>query len=125
MGTRASVIFKEKGKTVAAIYRQYDGYVSDGLGDELVNIVSEGKVGNGIGYPRPKLGSYFNGAGCLFATVVAKLKDEVGNVYICPVNEVGNQGEDYIYTVEVINSKVNISVEGGDYDEETLITSIN
>lgn len=124
MGTRASVIFKENSKNVAAIYRQYDGYVRGGLGDELVEIISSGKVGNGIAFPRPKLGEYFNGAGCLFATVVAKLKDEVGNVYICPVNDVGNQGEDYIYTVEVNKGKVNISVMGGNYDEETLMVSI-
>jgi hypothetical protein len=124
MGTRASVIFKENSKNVVAIYRQYDGYVRCGLGDELVEIISSGKVGNGITFPRPKLGEYFNGAGCLFATVVAKLKDEAGSVYICPVNEVGNQGEDYIYTVEVNKGKVNISVMGGDYDEETLMVSI-
>jgi hypothetical protein len=97
MGTRASVIFIEKNQPVCAIYRQYDGY-PEGLGAELKEIVKGGKSINGLGSDRT-LGSHFNGAGCMFATMIAKLKDEAGNVYMCNINDVGNQGEDYVYTV--------------------------
>ena len=95
MATRASVIFKEKGEPVFAMYKHYDGY-PDGLGAELKSIVSGGKLVNGLGSNRT-LGSTFNGYGCMFATIIAKLKDEPGNVYICKISDVGQQGEDYLY----------------------------
>jgi hypothetical protein len=104
MGTRASVIFTEKNQPVCAIYRQYDGY-PEGLGAELESIIKAGKFSTGLGSDRT-LGSHFNGAGCMFATVIAKLKEEAGNVYMCNPNEVGDQFEDYVYTV---NEKGEIS----------------
>lgn len=97
MGTRASVIFKEKDKPMFAMYRHYDGYPT-GLGEELKAIISGGTIVNGLGSNRT-LGATFNGAGCLFATIISKLKDEPGNVYMCHIDQVGNQGEDYIYEV--------------------------
>ncbi len=98
MATRASVIFKEKGEPVFAMYKQYDGY-PEGLGDTLKSIVKQGKIVNGLG-PDRTLGSYFNGYGCMWATIIAKLKDEPGNVYICKISDVGQQGEDYVYEMD-------------------------
>ena len=97
MGTRASVIFEEAGEPVLAIYKHYDGYPS-GLGAQLQEIISAGKLVNGLGSDRT-LGSYFNGYGCMFATIIAKLKEEPGNVYVCRIKDVGQQSEDFIYEV--------------------------
>ena len=97
MGTRASVIFKEKGEPVFAMYKHYDGY-PEGLGEDLKSIISNGRIVNGLGQNRT-LSSTFNGYGCMFATIIAKLKDEPGNVYICKISDVGQQGEDFIYEV--------------------------
>ena len=113
MGTRASVIFIEKGKPMFAMYRQFDGYL-EGLGQELKDIVKAGKVVNGLGSDHRTLGNFFNGAGCLFATVIAKLKTQPGNVYICRVEDVGRQGEDFVYTMdefgEVASRKTNYEI---------------
>ena len=95
MATRASVIFKEKGQPVFAMYKHYDGY-PEGLGEELKSIVSAGRIVNGLG-PDRTLGSSFNGYGCMWATIIAKLKDQPGDVYICKISDVGQQGEDYVY----------------------------
>ena len=95
MATRASIIFKEGGRPMAAIYKQYDGY-PEGLGAKLKEIVAGGQMVNGC-LPGDELGKRFNGAGCLFATVIQQLKRTVGDVYICHPDDVGHQGEDYIY----------------------------
>ena len=95
MATRASVIFKTKGKPMFAMYKHWDGY-PNGLGARLKEIVSTGPIVNGLGSDRT-LGSVFNGAGCMFATVIAKMKQEPGDVYICDIESVGKQGEDYVY----------------------------
>jgi hypothetical protein len=110
MGTRAAILCQENGKNVMAIYRQYDGYIRGGLGDDLKSILDNGKIGNGIS-GRPKLGEYFNGSGCLFATIISTLKDAVGNVYICPIDYVKNQGEEYIYTINVVGNNITLHVE--------------
>lgn len=100
MATRASVIFKHFGEPVFAMYKHYDGY-PDGLGKEIKEIVSGGKLVNGLG-PDKTLGSYFNGYGCMWATIIAKLKNQPGDVYICKISDVGQQGEDYVYEVDVL-----------------------
>ena len=97
MATRASVVFKEKGQPVFAMYKHYDGY-PEGLGKTLKSIITEGKMVNGLGADRT-LGKVFNGYGCMFATIIAKMKDEPGDVYICKVSDVGHQDEDYLYEV--------------------------
>jgi hypothetical protein len=124
MATRASVIFKENGKAIGAMYKHYDGYIKGGLGDDLISLISNGKVGNGIS-GSPKLGEYFNGAGCVFATAIAKLKQSVGDVYICDIESVSNQGEDYIYTIDVIGNKIKLSVKHYDGPEKILIDLAN
>ena len=115
MGTRATVVFKENGVNVAAIYKQYDGYI-DGLGHQLAEIINGGEIGNGIsGFPQ--MGDYFNGAGCLFATIIAKLKTNVGSVYMIDPSTAGDQ--DYNYVVEVNNNVVTLKVFK--YEDESPI----
>jgi len=45
------------------------------------------------------LGEFFNGFGCLVASVVAELKTTPGNVYLYTEREFGNVFEDYVYDV--------------------------
>lgn len=94
MGTRAITVIKDSaGEKVAEIYRQYDGYMEDGHGDDLVGILENTK---------------HNGANCLAASVVAGLKDGVGNIYLLPptdledVQQYANEyGVEFVYEIYV------------------------
>lgn len=102
MATRASIIMKEEGQPLMAIYKHWDGYPS-GLGKQIEDIIAGGKIVNGLSVDS-KLGEVFNGAGCLFATMIAKLKENPGDVYITSLDSVGNNGEEYIYEIDVQNN---------------------
>ncbi len=105
MATRASIRFRDnEGNFVANIYHHYDGY-PDYLGNVLKEIIDEGSIGNGIS-GSPVLGEFFNGFGCLVASVVAKLKISPGNVYLYAEKDFGNVHEDFVYDV-VENSEGN------------------
>ena len=74
------VSFSEKpNKTIVDIYHHYDGY-PEGLGVTLASYLDGKKITNGLGSRDDY--SYFNGLGCLAASLVAELKDGPGNVYI-------------------------------------------
>ena len=45
------------------------------------------------------LGEVFNGMGCLVASVIAKLKERPGMVYLYTEDDFGDCGEDYLYEV--------------------------
>ena len=89
MATRATVSiarreegvsFSEKpDKTIVDIYHHYDGY-PEGLGVKLASYLYDKKITNGLGSRDDY--DYFNGLGCLAASLVAELKDGPGNVYI-------------------------------------------
>ena len=89
MATRATVSiarreegvsFSEKpNKTIVDIYHHYDGY-PEGLGVTLASYLDDKKITNGLGSRDDY--DYFNGLGCLAASLVAELKDGPGNVYI-------------------------------------------
>ena len=89
MATRATVSiarreegvsFSEKpSKTIVDIYHHYDGY-PEGLGVTLASYLDDKKITNGLGSRDDY--DYFNGLGCLAASLVAELKDGPGNVYI-------------------------------------------
>ena len=99
MATRASIVMKEKGKPMMAVYKHWDGYPS-GLGKTLESIISGGTITNGLS-GSPKMGEAFNGAGCLFASIIALLKQGPGDVYVTSLDSVGSAGEEYIYTIDV------------------------
>lgn len=116
MGTRSNyrVIenWKDKstGKTgqnkIALIYCQYDGY-PDGHPLDTIKWLASGTVVNGIGMNEPKL--IFNGAGCLTAQLICKLKDGPGGTYILPMNHFGLCGENYLYDIIVnVDSTIKI-----------------
>lgn len=99
MGTRTLVHIKDGKKTIATIYRQYDGYPT-GMGDDIKKILNEGMVSILNGYSsNDKAPRQFNGMGCLAAFLIGELKDKkIGNVYILPINS-KDVGEDYTYTI--------------------------
>jgi hypothetical protein len=98
MATRASIRFTDnKGNFVANIYHHYDGYPGY-LGNKLKEIIDGGPIENGIS-GRPVLGEFFNGFGCLVASVVAELKTTPGNVYLYTEKDFGNVHEDFVYDV--------------------------
>ena len=121
MATRASITLKENGKTVAAVYKHWDGYIKGGLGDTLTDIIQGGKLVDGLG-PESELGKVFNGTGCLFASIIALLKRTPGDVYLVAPEDVGHQGEDYLYTIEVVDpgydGGIIITLEVEDVDRE-------
>ena len=73
---------EEPNQTIVDIYHHWDGY-PEGLGVTLGWYLSGKKVVNGIS-SKDNEDLIFNGMGCLAASLVAKLKDGPGNVYIEP-----------------------------------------
>ena len=88
MATRATVSiakreegvsFSEKpSKTIVDIYHHYDGS-PEGVGVTLASYLNNKKITNGCSGSND---DYFNGLGCLSASLIAELKDGPGNVYI-------------------------------------------
>ena len=99
MGTRTLVHIKDGKKTIATIYRQYDGYPS-GIGEDIKKILNNGEVDilNGYG-GNSKIPSQFNGMGCLAAFLVGELKQKtIGNLYLWAINS-KDCGEEFVYTL--------------------------
>lgn len=89
---------KIESSEICLVYVQYDGYPS-GHPVETAEWLSTGKVVNGIGLNETEL--IFNGAGCLAAQFIAKLKTGVGNVYMHSLESRGKCSEDYLYDIVV------------------------
>ena len=72
-------------KVMVSIYNHYDGY-PEGLGVTLASYLDGKVITNGLG-SRDNY-DYFNGLGCLAASLIEELKDGPGNIYIedpeCP-----------------------------------------
>ena len=110
MGTRTLVHIKDGKKTVATIYRQYDGYPS-GMGENIKKALNNGDVEVLNGYGGiSKIPAQFNGMGCLAAFLVGELKEQkIGNVYLLAANS-KNHGEDFVYTLTQKDGTVHIKV---------------
>lgn len=99
MGTRSlTFLYDEKAEPFTCFYRQYDGYPS-GHGLELAEILTGGKLVNGIGRDT----NVFNGMGCLAAQIIMRLKDGPGGIYIerPTLEDAGQDFEYHIYTDSV------------------------
>lgn len=113
MGTRSTYRIIEQwqdtetkeieGQEICLIYVQYDGY-PEGHPSEVAEWLSGGRVVNGLGADS-KENLVFNGAGCLAAQLIAKLKDGAGNVYMHTLSSRGNCCEDYLYDIIVTGHK--------------------
>jgi hypothetical protein len=117
MGTRSSYRIIEKYDStstindICVIYVHYDGYPK-GHPLRICKWLSGSKMS--LGYNKIIAGSsitnedlIFNGAGCLAASLVTKLKTDssFGNVYMCPFNSRGKWGEEFMYDIIVSNEK--------------------
>ena len=91
------------------MYRQYDGYPScHGL--ELAEFLSKFRaITNGMGADTTNTA---NGMGCLAAQIVQHFKENsvVGGIYL---HRGGTRdvGEEYIYTVELVDNKLQVTCE--------------
>jgi hypothetical protein len=97
---------KKREIALLTMYRQYDGYPS-GMGADLAEFLSSGKVVNGIGMAETE--RVFNGAGCLAAQLVANFKQGAGGFYIHKPKQ-RNCGEEYIYQVYVDHSNKEVKL---------------
>jgi len=114
MATSASVTIKEGKKTLVNLYVHSDGY-GHGLGMKLLSIISNGKMTNGIRFDiDQKLGSQFNGAGCLAASIISILKNEPGNLYVTSGKE---EDCDHEYIVAVKKDAIVITLDGEKFYE--------
>ena len=111
MGTRTLVHVKDGKKTIATIYRQYDGYPS-GIGEDIKKALNSGEVEILNGYTgSSKIPAQFNGIGCLAAFLVGELKEQkIGNVYLLAANS-KDCGEDFVYTLSEKKSQIYIKVQ--------------
>ena len=90
---------KEINQNICLVYVQFDGYPT-GHPMDTAEWLSTSKVVNGYGANEKKL--VFNGAGCLAAQLIGKLKGgETGNTYVQSLSSRGNSWEDYLYDIIV------------------------
>jgi len=111
MGTRSQTYIyddgskKKRKNCLVNMYRQMDGYPT-GHGLELITFLQDKRMCNGITSPEDK---FFNGDGCLAASIVAHFKTDQGGIYLFPPT-VGPDGMlDYIY--EIYTEKEDIIIE--------------
>lgn len=93
----------EKGQNkLVLVYLQFDGYPT-GHPMDTAEWLSTGKVVNGLSMAETQL--VFNGAGCLAAQLVERLKDGPGGCYIHPMAHRGKCWENYTYDIIVKEDK--------------------
>ena len=101
MGTRSLTHIYDNETLLVTIYRQFDGYPA-GHGKEIARTVADGKFVNGI---TDNNANTYNGAGCFAASLIMKLKAEIGGpggVYIYPPGA-SSMGEEYVYDIHVFS----------------------
>jgi hypothetical protein len=92
---------KIKNENLVLVYLQYDGYPT-GHPIDTAEWLSTGKVVNGYSLNEEL---QFNGAGCLAAQLIAKMKTGTGGVYLQSLKSRGNSWEDYLYDIIVKEDK--------------------
>jgi len=99
MGTRSITRVQVDGKTLIAVYRQFDGYIS-GHGKDLADFLEDRRIVNGYSWGTEK--EVFNGPGCLAANLISFLKREefgkAGSIYIHPTDA---DDEEYSYNINI------------------------
>ena len=98
--TTGKNVKKVKEEPICLVYVQYDGYPS-GHPSEIAEWLAGAKVVNGFGRVEEHE-VIFNGAGCLAAQLIWKLKKgETGGVYMHSLSSRGESCEDYLYDIIV------------------------
>jgi hypothetical protein len=95
MGTTSTTLIMQNDKPLVNMYTQYDGDPS-GHGKDLYNFLKNISLVNGLS-GNESMGSHANGVNCLAAQIIAHFKDDVGEIYIVPLD---NCYENYNYRVE-------------------------
>jgi hypothetical protein len=93
---------KIKNENLVLVYLQYDGYPT-GHPIDTAEWLSTGTIVNGYSPGEEKL--VFNGAGCLAAQLVDKMKTGTGGCYIHSLSSRGKSWEDYLYDIIVKEDK--------------------
>jgi hypothetical protein len=109
MGTRSTVKFIsefDQDQPLASIYEQWDGYIT-GVGHDLADFLKDKKMINGIQSYQTARAGYANGMGCLAAQYIAKIKDDIGSVYMTTPDDT----QEYNYEVRLIEGKLIIKVD--------------
>ena len=105
MGTRATVKFFEQygpeSVCICSVYHQYDGDLA-WVGYDLAYLLQNRKIINGFGWGMD-MSQYANGIGCLAAQYVAKVKTELGNVYMTSPDN--TQNYDYRIETRIVEDK--------------------
>lgn len=101
MGTRSLTYIYDENEPQAMLcfYRQFDGY-PEGHGMDLAKFLAGIELINGISGP-VTMGKQANGPGCLAAQILTRFKNEfgVGGIYIRPVHEKQDAGQEFEYRV--------------------------
>lgn len=102
MATTALIkVINKNGELLCTLYKHYDGYPG-GIDVDINEIITTGRLTNGIPPGNYSLGSLFNGFGCFAASLIAILKKSPGDVYMVPKSH-----NSYNYMYEVIESDDN------------------
>ena len=104
MSTRGLIHFKNMdNQTMLTLYNHHDSY-PEGLGRNLVEFLSKGRIGNGMGLD-VQFGEFFNGFDDLVAQTVVFLKgNTVGGVYV-ELPDSWDMGEEYVYYIQELGEK--------------------
>jgi hypothetical protein len=104
MGTRSLTLVKDGKATILIMYQQYDGYPS-GVGAEYKKLFQGWRLCNGFGGTESTETKWSNGLQCFAATLVAKTKSKIGNVYLYPTSA-KDCGQQYVYTFSEKESRL-------------------
>ena len=79
MGTRSTTkICDGGGHLPLALYKQYDGYIEGGFGEDLKAFIKESKFVNGYNETSNRI---HNGPGCFALQLVKEFKETTGGLY--------------------------------------------
>ena len=107
MGTRSTLHIKDGKKTIASIYRQYDGYPT-GMGKDIKTLLNDGDVRVQNGFSSSDvIPKHFNGLRCLGAYLIGALKtDKIGGIYLTDSKD----RQEYNYFLSLDNSDIAMKV---------------
>ena len=97
MGTSSTVTICEDGKPLCTIYQQFDGYIKNGVGEELKAFVKSKPFVNVIADNK----NVFTGAGCFAVQFIAEFKNGERGFRITNLCDI----QKYNYFVDVIYKK--------------------
>lgn len=118
MGTRSLTRIHEAGRNspvILSFYRQFDGYIEGGHGDELVAFLKPFTIVNGFSYNQVR--PIANGMNCLAALLICHFKDgQAGGIYIA------KETDEQAYNYDVyLNDDNKIGVNVKEYNEKERV----